>query len=188
MNAKATKYLRELLAPTFVLFRGKLFANVPTWRVRENYKRRIPRTVDENTDNHVHFEFFRDDTETGVRENYALAEATRLVWRERLRIQFPRKRFRLFVSNEYHSTPTARSPIRAKDECVQTVLRLWSLPADDAGFDATYHPDSAGPEWVLWPEYRRDQLVRLSTVVRLIESRAAHPAKTKYLRERWHAI
>ena len=188
MDAKATDYFRELLAPTFVAVRGKVFANTDAGRCRKRYKLEAPLTVDENTHNHLHFDFFPDNTESGVRDNYALAEAVRIVWREQLRAQFPRKRFRLFVSNEYCSTPTKRRPIRAQFECIDTVLRLWSLPADDPGFDSTYHPDSTGPGWVLWPEFRRDRLVKLSTVIKLIQTRAAHPAKTRYLRERWHAI
>lgn len=188
MDADHVKYFCELLSPTFVECRGRVFANQRQSDLPRAYKRRAPGTVDENTANHVHFEFFRDDTEEGVRENFTLAETVRLVWREHLRSQFPRRRFRLFVSNEYHNVPTERRPFPAKDECVQTVLRLWSVPADDTGFDDTYHPDATGPGWVLWPEYRRVRLVKLSTVIRLIASRAPHPAKARYLKERWHAI
>jgi hypothetical protein len=178
----------SFLAPTFVSFRGKVFSNIPLQDLRRSYKRRTPRTVDENTDNHEHFDlFFPDRTEEGVRKNYALANAVRLVWEERLRAQFPRRRFRLFVSNEYHNGLIWSAGVTSTHESVHTVLRLWSLPADD-GFDETYHPDLSGPDWVLWPEYRRGKLVKLSTVVKIIRSRKAHPAKKRYLRERFAGL
>jgi hypothetical protein len=188
MDAESTKYLCELLAPRFVLVRGKIFVNVRAIDLRRIYKTRAPRTVDENTSNHVHFDFFPGNTEAGIRDNYALADATRIVWRDQLRRQCPRKRFRLFVSNEYYASPSSRRPIRPVGERVQSILRLWSIPTSGSGFDATYHPDSTGPDWVLWPEYRGDRLVRLSRVLELIRTKDMHPAKVRYLRERWNAI
>ena len=188
MTSEDVKYYRELLEPRFVAIGGRVFVNGTVDSLRRAYRGRKPMTVDENTSNHVHFEFYSGRSESGVRSNYALAEGVRVVWRECLRRKFPRRLFRLFVSNEYQCWPTSRKPIRVKEERVDTVLRLWSLPADHAGFDKTYHPDAAGPDYVMWPEYRRGRPVKLSTVIGLIQTKALHRAKERTLRERWHAI
>ena len=187
MTPESIRLLRALLVPRFVSVKEKVFVRLNDGTVLVRPGRRQPTTLDENTENHVHFRFFPANTEDRVRDNCALAEAVRIVWQSHLRKQFPRKRFRLFVSNEYQCWPTTRRPIRVADEEVETVLRLWSLPADSTAFDEVYQPDAIGPDLVMWPEYRRNGLVRLSTVLRIMKSTTAHPAKIRTLRERWGA-
>ena len=188
MTTKDAQRLQAMLAPSFTEFAGKVFAHVAFQGFRVRAAPRKPTTVDENTDNHVHFDFFSGNTKVGVHDNFRLAEAARLIWQVQLRQRFPRKRFRLFVSNEYQIWPTTRKPVRVKAEAIETVLRLWSLPADDATLDEVYRPDETGADRVLWPEFRRAGLVRLPTVLAIMQQSASHPAKARTLRKRWHAI
>src|SRR5262245_8175584 len=101
MTCEEVKHYRELLEPVFVAVMGRVFVNSDLNSLRRHYRGRKPRTVDENTSNHVHVSFFAGSTESGVLANYALAEGVRVAWRAALSKKFPRRRFRLFVSNEY---------------------------------------------------------------------------------------
>ncbi len=141
----------------------------------------------ENTLNSERFYFFSQDTGEDVLRNHALASAVRVVWQSRLATVFPNREFRCFVSNEYVIYPDDNDKTVIGLEGVETVLRLWALPADSPSFDEAYKVDQLAPARVLWDECDKDHLVPLENVFQIIQA-AEHPARTKSLQERWHAI
>ncbi len=176
----------DLIETNFVEAGGKLYS-------RCDFEGSIPpgppepTTVMENTLNSERFRFFPRTTFDGVLKNHALASAVRVVWQSRLATLFPHRSFRCFVSNEYALWPHDDDPAAIGEEAVETVLRLWSLPADDLQFDETYMVDQLAPDRVLWREYDASRLLRLSEVFDVING-GMHPAKMKALQARWHAI
>jgi hypothetical protein len=163
--------LVALLRPKFVEVGGKVFH---VWgakgadQCRRTYASRRPQTVDENTDNHEHFRFFDGRTREGVHNNFFLAEVVRLAWRDVLRQQFPKKRFRLFVVNEFAFDDD--DPPGWETGVVITTLRLWSVdPRTAKDFDATYRPGAASANSVLLIDFPERGLQPLDRVLAMIK-------------------
>jgi hypothetical protein len=153
--------IEELLRPRFVEVAGKVFQ---VWnaagaaRCRRLYSTRKPETVDENTDNHEHFWFFDGKTLAGVRNNFLLAEVVRLAWQDVLARQFPKKRFRLFVINEYQFDDDSEGEEigfeKGEEIGIETTLRLWTIdPKTAKDFDSCYRPESASADTVLLTQF-----------------------------------
>ena len=174
----------ELFEANFVEVGDKLFANC-------DFEASIPpgppeqTTLEENTLNSERFYFFPTDTVEGVLSNHALASAVKVIWESRLAAQCPQRSFRCFVSNQYDVWPTTYfKPDTFGGDGVTSVLRLWSLPADDPGFDETYRVNDVAHNRVLWPEYDADRLVPLEEAFTIIRD-GAHPAREHTFRKRW---
>jgi hypothetical protein len=164
--------LRSLLLEKFVEVHGKVFRGNKRMlpKYLRYYSSRRPETADENTTNHEHFAFFTGKTRDGVHKNYLLAEAVRLAWTETLIHRFPKKRFRLFVSNEFS--------VDVEENClaVDTVLRLWSIdPLTAESFDACYRPEAVSADRVLWTEFLDQGLQPLDEVLNVIQKGRRHP-------------
>ena len=181
-------YFRRLLLPIFVPVKGRIFVTFSKSKraaqaIKKRYQKRTPETVDENTHNHEHIEFFDDCSLEGIRKNYALAESARLVWNEILTRQFPDRKFCLIVSNEYDLYTEGDSEDDAAvvtHQGVSTTLRLWTMdPRTDKQFHASYHVKDLDPHKVIWYGqwlYKMDVgLLDLVEVCRLMqEARRTH--------------
>ena len=150
---------RRLLMPTFVSVKGKVFVTFSRSKripqaIKENYRKRRPDTVDENTTNHQHIDFFDRGSLEGIRNNYALAKSVRLVWNDILIRQFPNRQFCLFVSNEYDLNTEEDSEddeAVVTDQAVSTTLRLWTRdPRTDEEFGASYRLKDLDPQKAIW--------------------------------------
>ena len=176
--------VQGLLEPKFADVSGKVFVisdKAHLARYRRRFASQAPDTCDENTDNHEHFGYFDGTTVEGVRRNYALAQVVRLAWLDALERKFPGRGFRLFVSNEYYVDPEETNG----DELgIDTVLRLWSLPATSKDFDRVYRPNDATMDKVLWLEFSDDGLLQVDEVLRIIAKGAKHPKIREAVRRR----
>lgn len=183
-------YFRRLLSPTFVSVKGRIFVTFSkskriTQAIKSHYRKRTPETVDENTSNHEHIEFFGDCSLEGIRKNNALAESVRLVWNEILTRQFPDRQFCLIVSNEY-DLETEKD---AEDDTavvthqgVSTTLRLWTKdPRTDKQFQSSYHVKDLDPHKAIWyGQWLYKMNVGMLDLVELC--RLMQEAKTKRMR------
>lgn len=188
LNTKLTsadwvKPLEALLRPRFVEVAGKVFQ---VWNAagaaqcRRSYSSRKPQTVDENTDNHEHFWFFDGKTLAGVRNNFLLAEVVRLAWRDVLARQFPKKRFRLFVINEYQFDDDSEGEEigieRGEEIGIETTLRLWTIdPKTAKDFDSCYRPESASADTVLLTQFVEKGHQPVSRVLEMVTGGEQHP-------------
>ena len=148
--------LRAYLRPRFLMLSGKVFrisGMDHARRIRKRFLSCVPETVDENTDNHVHFWYFDGSTYDGVRRNMIMADTVRLAWQEVLDRMFPATEFRLFVSNEYSVGAFSRAEPFEASESIETVLRLWTVAPEAEEFDSSYRVESAVSGDVLWTDY-----------------------------------
>jgi hypothetical protein len=189
-SADWLKPLEQLLRPKFVEVSGKVFQ---VWnaagaaRCRRSYSTRKPQTVDENTSNHEHFWFFDGRTLEGTRNNYLLAEVVCLAWRDVLARQFSKKRFRLFVMNEYEFDIDSEG----EDVGILTTLRLWSVDRKTAkSFDSCYQPEAASASTVLLTQFPEKGYQPLASVVEMLNEGEQHPQYRKAITalRRRHAI
>lgn len=199
---------RRLLSPIFVPVKGRIFVTFSrskrvTQAIKKSYHKRTPETVDENTCNHQHIEFFDDCSLEGIRKNYALAESVRLIWNDILTRQFPDHQFCLLVSNEYDLYTEGDSEDDAAvvtNQGVSTTLRLWPRdPRTDKQFQASYHVKDLEPHKVIWYGqwlYKMDVgLLDLVDVCRLMQEAKTTrmrlgviKSKLRYIGETCHAL
>jgi len=142
---------RWLFKPIFCEIDDQVFLGDEKLYRRQKKKTGVTyRTIDENTDNHEHFWFFDNTTFEGFQNNYTLGAAVRLVWSDILSRQFPKKTFRLFVSNEYCVWTKNNSESRDAEivdfEIVPTI-RLWTF---DPEFEELYAKADRGPRYAWW--------------------------------------
>jgi len=188
--AEWVKPLEGLLRPKFVEVSGKVFRvwnTAGAARYRRRYTTRRPETVDENTDNHEHVWFFDGRTLEGVQNNFLLAEAVRLTWHDVLTRQFPKKRFRLFVMNEYQFDDDSEG----EEVGILTTLRLWSIdPKTTKSFDSCYRPETASARTVLLTQFLEKGYQPVGRILEMINGGEQHPQYRKAITalKRRHAI
>lgn len=150
----------RLCEPVFIPVKGRIFVTFSRSKrviksIKDLYRRKEPKTIDENTSNHEHVTCFPGETLANIQKNYTLAESIQLIWEHKLTSQYPGRKFRILVVNEYDLSTTGDSTddkaiVTCQD--VTTTLRVWTIdPSTTRQFDAAYHVQDLSYDKAIWP-------------------------------------